>query len=82
MADRFTNFLPFIFEWECVYDRKGNVIAENVEDDGGKWTKFGVDQSGHPELTAKQIKELTKEQATEIYRKEWQKWGCERYPTL
>src|SRR4051812_22569056 len=78
-TDRFINFLPFLFEWECVYDKKGNVIAEDVAGDSGGVTKYGIDHSGHPELSPTQIRNLTKEQATAIYLKEWQKYGCERF---
>jgi len=77
--DRFLNILKFIFKWECVFKKgkHGNydhVIWENEEGDPGGVTKWGIDQRSHPDLD---IKNLTQEQATEIYYNEyWLKYGC------
>lgn len=57
MTDRFLKFMPFIFKWE-------GEVFENDPDDPGGATKFGIDQRSHPEVN---IRNLTKEQATEIY---------------
>lgn len=70
--------LPFIYKWECVYDKKGNVIAENVKDDAGSLTKYGIDQRSHPQVD---IYNLNEKQAREIYLKEyWEKYRCESHP--
>lgn len=62
--------MPFIFEWEGGYD--------NDPDDPGGETKFGIDKRSHP---GEDIKNLTKERASEIYWKEyWQKNRCEELP--
>ena len=61
---RFLKWIDFIFQWECVYDKKGNVIFEDDKDDPGGVTKYGIDQRSHPKLD---IKNLTKDQALEIY---------------
>ena len=65
---RFDAFMPFIFKWECVRDKKGNVIAENDPDDPGGLTKYGVDQRSHPRVD---IRNLTEKQALDIYRNEY-----------
>src|SRR5690349_2922065 len=67
MTQRFLDFMPFIFEWE-------GETFENDPDDPGGATKFGIDQRSHPNVD---IRDLTKEQATEIYWQEWQADGCE-----
>lgn len=55
-SKRFTNFMPFIFEWEGGYD--------NDPDDPGGETKYGIDKRSHPH---EDIKNLTKDRATGIY---------------
>lgn len=67
MTKRFLDFMPFIFEWE-------GETYENDPDDPGGATKFGIDQRSHPNVN---IRNLTKEQALEIYWQEWIKDGCE-----
>ncbi|MFN2541588.1 MAG: glycosyl hydrolase 108 family protein [Chthoniobacterales bacterium] len=57
----------FTFKWECVFDRQGNVIAEEDPDDPGGVTKYGIDKSGHDDLTAAQIRNLTEDEALDIY---------------
>lgn len=37
-------------EWECVYDRKGNIIAENDPKDAGGLTFAGLDRRSHPDF--------------------------------
>jgi len=67
MTQRFLRFIPFVFQWEGGYD--------NDPDDPGGETKFGIDKRSHPGVD---IKSLTREQATEIYWREyWVKYGCE-----
>jgi lysozyme family protein len=82
MSD-FNKCVQFIFERECVY-KKGHygkiddehVIWENVSKDPGGLTKWGIDQRSHKDVD---IKNLTEEQAEEIYRKEyWDKYHCEQ----
>ena len=66
--ERFEEFLTkFSFKWECVFDRKGNVIAEEDPDDPGGVTKYGIDKSAHPNLSANQIRNLTEDEAVELY---------------
>ena len=62
--------IPFLWEWE-------GTKYENVEGDDGGATKYGIDQRSHPNVD---IKNLTAEQATEIYWNEWIKDGCEHLP--
>jgi len=70
MTQRFLRFIPFILKWEGGYD--------NDPDDPGGETKFGIDKRSHPNVD---IKNLTKEAATEIYWHEyWVKNGCEWKP--
>jgi hypothetical protein len=77
---RFLNILKFIFQWECVFKRGHDqdydyVTWEDVSGDPGGVTKWGVDQRSHPDLD---IKNLTQEQATEVYYKGyWLKYGCD-----
>ena len=68
MTSRFKNkIIPRIFKWE------GTVFEYDPDDRGGA-TKFGIDQRSHLNTD---IKNLTEEQATEIYWREWVKYGCE-----
>ena len=71
---RFENFMPFIFRWECVRDKSGNVIAEDDKDDPGGLTKYGIDQRSHPSVN---IRALTEKQAMGIYQSEWTARGIE-----
>lgn len=74
-STRFGNIIPFIWKWECVRDRKGNVISENDPDDPGGLTKYGIDQRSHPHV---RIKSLTEAQARDIYWNEyWSPNKCE-----
>lgn len=81
-SERFLKFLPFIYQWECVF-KKGHwgdmnyVIMEDVDGDAGGKTKYGIDQRGQPHVD---IKNLTEEEAREIYwNNYWQKYKCESY---
>jgi lysozyme family protein len=66
--ERFEQFLKeFTFKWECVFDKQGRVIAENDPDDPGGVTKYGIDRSAHQNLSADDIRNLTEDQAVEIY---------------
>lgn len=71
MTQRFLDFMPFIFEWE-------GETYENDPDDPGGATKFGIDQRSHPGVD---IRHLTKDQAIDIYWKEWLQDGCEPMPS-
>jgi lysozyme family protein len=76
----FEKALQFVFEHECEF-KKGHygdmdyVVSENVDNDPGGLTKWGLDQRSHKDVS---IETLTKEQATEIYRKEyWERNYCD-----
>ncbi len=75
-TERFKKFMKFIFKWECVF-KKGHwgdydyVTWENVSDDSGGVTRYGIDYSSHKELGIDGIKNLTMDKALEIY---WQEW--------
>jgi hypothetical protein len=71
MTQRFTDFMPFIFQWE-------GETFENDPDDPGGATKFGIDQRSHPDVD---IRNLTKGEALDIYWKEWVEDGCEKMGT-
>lgn len=70
-----TRFRDKIIPW--LFDHEGRSF-ENDPDDPGGCTKFGVDQRSHPDVD---IKNLTSEQATDIYWNEWVKDGCEHLPS-
>jgi lysozyme family protein len=78
----FEKALQFVFEHECEF-KKGHygdmdyVVSENVDNDPGGVTKWGLDQRSHKDIC---IETLTKEEATEIYRKEY--WERNRCHTL
>jgi lysozyme family protein len=65
---RFRRALDFVLQWETVFDRKGNPVAENDPDDPGGLTKFGIDQRSHPHLD---IRKLTKADAAAIYHRDY-----------
>jgi len=68
MTDRFKNkIIPWLFKWE-------GTTYENDPDDAGGATKFGIDQRSHPSVN---IKDLTAEQATDIYWSEYVKYACD-----
>jgi len=66
---RFLRVMQFFFKWEGGYD-------DDPDDSGGE-TKFGIDKRSHPNLD---IKNLTREQAIQIYWEDWLKYGCDQYP--
>jgi hypothetical protein len=68
-STRFSGFMPFILKWE------GTTYENDPHDPGGA-TKFGIDARSHPGVD---IKNLTKEQATAIY---WRDWGKCRAESL
>ena len=67
-SPRFLHALDFVLQWETVFDRKGNPVAENDPDDPGGLTKFGIDQRSHPHMD---IRKLTKQDATAIYHRDY-----------
>ena len=76
-SGRFFAVLPYIFKWENVYDKHGNVIAEHDKNDRGGVTKYGIDKKSHPHVD---VENLTKKQAIEIHWQEWRKSGAENLP--
>lgn len=78
MTDDFKKVLAFLFKWENVYDKEGNVISEMDPDDRGGLTKFGIDQRSHPEVD---VANLTQEQAVEIYWSEWLDCSASKLPS-
>lgn len=77
----FNEIMQFTFKWENVY-RDGVVVAEHDPDDPGGVTKYGIDHSAHPNLSVSQIENLTKAQATAIYKQEnWQGTRADQLPS-
>ena len=71
MTQRFLKFIEWVISWE------GSVFEDDKSDPGGK-TKYGIDQRSHPKVD---IRNLTKEQAEEIYWNEsWVKLHAEELP--
>ena len=70
-----TRFRDKIIPW--LFDHEGRDF-ENDPDDPGGCTKFGIDQRSHLNVD---IKNLTSEQATDIYWSEWIKYGCDHLPS-
>jgi lysozyme family protein len=68
MTEDFKKSLKFVFKWENVYNKKGEVIATNDPDDPGGVTKYGIDQRSNPGVD---VANLTEQQAAELYWKEW-----------
>ncbi len=70
MNENFMVAVNFVLQWEGSYS--------NRKDDPGLETKWGISKRAYPTLN---IKELTKEQAIAIYRKDyWAKCGCDNLP--
>ena len=70
MSQNFDAAMKFIFKWE------GGYVWD--KDDPGGETKYGISKKSYPNLD---IKNLTKDQAKEIYRRDyWDKADLERYP--
>lgn len=82
MPSDFEKTLRFIFDHENVY-AKGHygderyVVSENVSGDPGGLTKYGIDKASHPTVD---VENLTKEQATAIYAKEWDEAEADLMP--
>jgi len=89
MTERFENFIPFTLEHE-------GGAYENDPDDPGGSTKWGIDIASHPFLSIVDLKNLTQDEATQIYfdstykgklvchesqRTDWQKVGAEELPS-
>lgn len=49
-GSRFKNWLAFVLEWECVFNKQGHIITENVLGDGGGITFAGIDHRSHPKF--------------------------------
>ena len=62
-----TKVIPFLWEHE-------GTSYENDPDDPGGETRWGVDKRSHPNVD---IKNLTENEATEIYWSEWLKYACD-----
>lgn len=68
--DRFPTCLAFVLKWEGGY-------CDDKDDPGGE-TKYGICKRSFPSLD---IKNLTVEQAGEIYREHyWKRAGCDALP--
>jgi lysozyme family protein len=65
MVTAFERAFDFAMEWEG-----GETITNDPRDPGGL-TKWGVALRKHPELTADDIRALTREQASAIYRTDY-----------
>lgn len=75
MTPRFSKFIPFIIDWETVYNKKHQPICEQDPADPGGLTKFGIDHRSHPGVD---IRNLTEVGAIQIYfDKYWTPNGCE-----
>jgi lysozyme family protein len=86
MTPRFKLFLPFIFEHECVFARGhygdyAYVVPEEVDGDAGGVTKWGCDFREFSEkpffLTKDDIRHLSKEKATDLYWRNWERYKVE-----
>lgn len=82
MSD-FDRSVKFVLDHEVVF-QKGHygdwafVKTENVAGDRGGMTRYGIDKRSHPGVN---IDKLSKEQAIEIYRKEyWNAGRCDQMP--
>lgn len=70
MKDSWDRAIGFTLSWEGGY-------TDNPDDPGGE-TNFGISKRYHPDVD---IKNLTKEQATAIYKEEyWEAMGCDDLP--
>ena len=63
--------IPFLWNWE------GTTFENDPQDPGGA-TKFGIDQRSHPQVD---IRNLTENEAINIYWGEWVNDGCEHLPS-
>lgn len=86
ITDRFCKFMPFVFQWECVY-KKGHhgddnhVVFEAVAGDSGGVTKWGIDHGEYKNkpflLNQDDIKALNKEDALHLYYYKWNNLNIE-----
>ena len=73
MIDFFAQALDHVLKWEG-----GNKITDDPRDPGGL-TKWGVSLRAHPKLGRDGIRNLTREQAADIYKREyWLPCGCHK----
>ena len=73
MNHTFDNYFEWLIPWE-------GSVYENDPDDPGGATKYGIDQRSHPTVN---IRNLTKDAAKEIYRKEyWRAVAGDKLPPL
>lgn len=76
-GDKFARTMNFIFKWEGGFSTDPNDPG-NYVDGVFVGTKYGISAKAHKHLD---IKNLTKEQAAEIYRKEyWEASGADKMP--
>ena len=47
---RFQNWLSFVLQWECEFNKGGNIRTENVPGDAGGLTFAGIDKRSHPKF--------------------------------
>lgn len=67
----FQRAIDFVLKWEG----EGPVI------DMGGITKWGISHKAYPTFTVQEIKNLTKEQASQIYHRDyWIQTGCDKMP--
>lgn len=73
--------IPFLWEWEGIkYEDDPRDPGNNpppTANQSYRGTKFGIDARSHPNVD---IKNLTSEQASEIYWNEWIRMGCDHLP--
>ena len=80
--DEFKKFLrEFMYPHECEYEKGhygdlNHVRFEDVKDDPGGVTKWGIDYRAHRSIGIQGIKDLTIDQADEIYWKEWNQYDA------
>lgn len=84
-CDKYTREFTFPAECAIVPHSKGripeDVTWEDVAGDNGGVTKWGIDATGHPHLSISYIKNMTMEQALEIYYQSWVAQGCSLLPS-
>jgi lysozyme family protein len=80
--EAFDHAIKFVLPHEAEY-RRGHwgddafVLTEHDADDPGGTTRYGIDARSHPGVD---IEHLTREQAIEIYRKEWDEHHLDALP--
>ncbi|KIE59465.1 hypothetical protein A946_01985 [Methylacidiphilum kamchatkense Kam1] len=66
-----------ISQFECEFDKEGNVVSEDDPDDPGGLTKYGIDQRSHPDVD---IKNLTFTCAVKICVDEFYRYNLHKLP--